>query len=76
MSGTDFYYDPCLRCRAAQRLAPMPGPHKIYYGNSGAEAIEAALKLARYPTGVSTSSPSGSFPWTNHGRAFPHCVQA
>jgi 4-aminobutyrate aminotransferase len=28
----------------------MPGPHKIYYGNSGAEAIEAALKLARYHT--------------------------
>jgi 4-aminobutyrate aminotransferase len=28
----------------------MPGPHKIYYGNSGAEAIECALKLARYHT--------------------------
>jgi len=37
----------------AQRLsqiAPMPGPHKIYYGNSGTEAIECALKLARYHT--------------------------
>jgi 4-aminobutyrate aminotransferase len=28
----------------------MPGPHKFYYGNSGAEAIECALKLARYHT--------------------------
>jgi 4-aminobutyrate aminotransferase len=28
----------------------MPGPHRIYYGNSGAEAVEAALKLARYHT--------------------------
>jgi 4-aminobutyrate aminotransferase len=28
----------------------MPRPHKIYYGNSGAEAVEAALKLARYHT--------------------------
>jgi len=28
----------------------MSGPHKIYYGNSGTEAIEAALKLARYHT--------------------------
>jgi 4-aminobutyrate aminotransferase len=28
----------------------MPGPHRVYYGNSGAEAIECALKLARYHT--------------------------
>jgi 4-aminobutyrate aminotransferase len=28
----------------------MRGPHKIYYGNSGTEAIECALKLARYHT--------------------------
>jgi len=32
------------------KIAPMSGPHKIYYGNSGTEAIEAALKLARYHT--------------------------
>jgi 4-aminobutyrate aminotransferase len=32
------------------KIAPMPGPHKFYYGNSGAEAIEGALKLARYHT--------------------------
>jgi 4-aminobutyrate aminotransferase len=32
-------------------IAPMSGPHKIYYGNSGAEAVECALKLARYHTG-------------------------
>src|ERR1700741_744760 len=29
----------------------MPGPHRFYYGTSGAEAIECALKLARYHTG-------------------------
>jgi 4-aminobutyrate aminotransferase len=29
----------------------MPGPHRVYYGNSGAEAVECALKLARYHTG-------------------------
>jgi 4-aminobutyrate aminotransferase len=28
----------------------MPGPHRFYYGNSGAEAVECALKLARYHT--------------------------
>ena len=32
----------------------MPGPHKFFYGNSGAEAIECALKLARYHTGRHT----------------------
>jgi 4-aminobutyrate aminotransferase len=32
-------------------VAPMPGPHRFFYGNSGAEAIECAIKLARYHTG-------------------------
>src|SRR5437588_11493347 len=51
MSGTDFYYE--LMPKLAEKLssvAPMPGPHKFYYGNSGAEAIECALKIARYHT--------------------------
>lgn len=66
MSGTDFYYD--LMPKVAQRLsaiAPMPGPHRFYYGNSGAEAIECAMKLARYHTGrQNIISFFGSF----HGR--------
>ncbi|MDR3765325.1 MAG: acetyl ornithine aminotransferase family protein [Acidobacteriota bacterium] len=51
MSGTDFYY-PQLTELAARlsKIAPMPGPHRVHYGNSGAEAVEAALKLARYHT--------------------------
>lgn len=52
MSGTDFYYESLVRL--AERLsaiAPMPGPHRFYYGNSGAEAIECAMKIARYHTG-------------------------
>src|SRR5712675_1852001 len=28
----------------------MRGPQRVYYGNSGAEAVECALKLARYHT--------------------------
>ena len=66
MSGTDFYYD--LMPRVAERLsaiAPMDGPHRFYFGNSGAEATECALKLARYHTGrQSIISFFGSF----HGR--------
>jgi 4-aminobutyrate aminotransferase len=52
MSGTDFYYEqmPALAERLTA-IAPMPGPHRVYYGNSGAEAVECALKLARYHTG-------------------------
>jgi 4-aminobutyrate aminotransferase len=52
ISGTDFYNEHLTDL--AERLsavAPMPGPHKFFYGNSGAEAIECALKLARYHTG-------------------------
>jgi 4-aminobutyrate aminotransferase len=52
ISGTDFYHE--LMVTIAERLsaiAPMPGPHRFYFGNSGAEAVECALKLARYHTG-------------------------
>jgi 4-aminobutyrate aminotransferase len=52
MSGTDFYYQNMVDL--AQKLATLtPGgvPRKVYFGNSGTEAIEAAIKLARYHTG-------------------------
>ena len=51
MSGTDFYYENMAElAERLSQIAPMPGPHRIYYGNSGTEAVEAALKLARYHT--------------------------
>jgi len=51
MSGTDFYYESMVTlAERLSRITPMPGPHRIYYGNSGTEAIECALKLARYHT--------------------------
>ncbi len=52
VSGSDFYYEHMMQL--AERLsaiAPMRGPHKFYYGNSGSEAVECALKIARYHTG-------------------------
>src|SRR5215467_5801133 len=51
MSGTDFYYE--AQVRLAEELAnvvPIRGPVKSFFGNSGTEAIEASLKLARYVT--------------------------
>ena len=51
MSGTDFYYRPQIDL--AERLAniaPGSSPKKVFFTNSGAEAVEAALKLARWHT--------------------------
>jgi 4-aminobutyrate aminotransferase len=52
MSGTDFYYQPQIDL--AQRLAvaaPGPSAKRVFFTNSGAEALEAAFKLARFHTG-------------------------
>jgi 4-aminobutyrate aminotransferase len=51
MSGTDFYYTAQIRlAERLSKLAPGPGKKKVYFGNSGAEAVEAAFKLARWHT--------------------------
>jgi 4-aminobutyrate aminotransferase len=52
ISGTDFYNEPLTDlAEKLSAVAPMRGPHRFFYGNSGAEAVECALKLARYHTG-------------------------
>lgn len=52
MSGTDFYYAPQVRlAETLSRLAPGAEPKRVFFTNSGAEAIEAALKLSRRHTG-------------------------
>ncbi len=52
ISGTDFYHQPLTDLAAKlSAIAPMSGPHRVFYGNSGAEAVECALKLARHHTG-------------------------
>lgn len=51
MSGTDFYYDGQVRlAEELAAVAPFGGGARSFFGNSGAEAIEASLKLARYAT--------------------------
>jgi 4-aminobutyrate aminotransferase len=51
MSGTDFYYEPqIVLAKKLASLAPGEGVKRTYFGNSGAEAVEAAFKLARYHT--------------------------
>ena len=68
MSGTDFYYTP--QVRLAERLAAMapgPEPKRVFFTNSGAEAIEAALKLARRHTGRNRAL---AFMNAFHGRTY------
>jgi 4-aminobutyrate aminotransferase len=68
MSGTDFYYQPQIDL--AQRLAELaPGqtPKRVFFTNSGAEALEAGLKLARWHTHRSRAIAFfGAF----HGRTY------
>src|SRR5260221_563035 len=68
MSGTDFYYQPQIDL--AQRLAevaPGDSPKRVFFTNSGAEALEAALKLARWHTGRSRAI---AFLGAFHGRTY------
>jgi 4-aminobutyrate aminotransferase len=51
MSGTDFYYEEMVTlAEKLAQLAPGGGPRRVSFGNSGAEAIEGAIKLARWST--------------------------
>lgn len=51
ISGTDYYYRhlPELAKKLSE-LAPGPFPKRTHFGNSGAEAVEGAVKLAMYKT--------------------------
>jgi 4-aminobutyrate aminotransferase len=49
--GSDYYYQPMAElAETLSRLAPGAGPKRVFFTNSGAEAVEAAIKLARYHT--------------------------
>jgi 4-aminobutyrate aminotransferase len=52
MSGTDFYYENMVELgEKLAAIAPGDVARRVYFGNSGTEAVEAAMKLARYNTG-------------------------
>jgi 4-aminobutyrate aminotransferase len=51
-SASDFYLPIYAEtARELARIAPISGRLRTYLGNSGAEVIEAAMKLARHATG-------------------------
>ena len=50
-SASDFYLPIYPEvCRRLAELAPIEGRARTYLGNSGAEVVEASIKLARYAT--------------------------
>jgi 4-aminobutyrate aminotransferase len=68
MSGTDFYYQPQIDlAERLAKLAPGPSSKRVFFTNSGAEALEAALKLARWHTGRSRAI---AFLGAFHGRTY------
>ena len=68
MSGTDFYYSSEIELAERLQAKMLPGTAaKVFFTNSGAEAIEGAMKLARFATGrPSYIAFIGGF----HGRTF------
>ena len=49
--GSDFYYEGMAAlCERLARLAPGPSKKRVFLTNSGTEAVEGAMKLARYAT--------------------------
>ena len=51
MSGTDFYYPRMVElAEKLAAIAPGTEPKRVHFGNSGTEAVEAAIKLAKYHT--------------------------
>ncbi|MDX1623671.1 MAG: acetyl ornithine aminotransferase family protein [Gemmatimonadota bacterium] len=68
MSGTDFYYpNQIVLAEKLASLFPGVGEGKVFFGNSGAEAVEAGMKLARYHTGRPRFL---AFRGAFHGRTF------
>lgn len=49
---SDFFYPQAVTlAEKLQSIAPMTEPTRVYFGNSGTEAVEAAIKLAMHNTG-------------------------
>jgi 4-aminobutyrate aminotransferase len=66
--GSDFYYEGfAALCERLAKLAPGASKKRVFLANSGTEAVEAAMKLARHATGrTAFVAFTGAF----HGRTY------
>lgn len=68
ISGSDFYYMPQIElAEKLVKITPGKFDKRVYFGSSGAEAVEASLKIARYYT---RRPRMISFLGAFHGRTF------
>jgi 4-aminobutyrate aminotransferase len=68
ISGSDFYYVPQIElAEKLIKITPGDFDKRVYFGSSGAEAVEASLKIARYYT---RRPRMISFLGAFHGRTF------
>ena len=66
--GSDFYFESfAALCERLAKLAPGPSKKRVFLSNSGTEAVEGAIKLARHSTGrPAVIAFLGAF----HGRSY------
>ncbi len=66
--GSDFYFESfAALCERLARLAPGGSKKRVFLSNSGTEAVEGAIKLARHSTGrPAIVAFTGAF----HGRTY------
>ncbi|GAB4409218.1 MAG: aspartate aminotransferase family protein [Thermodesulfovibrionales bacterium] len=66
-SGCIFYYEPLIALPEILKRVTPPGLDMFFFSNAGAEAVEGAIKLARFYTGrQGIIAFTGAF----HGRTF------
>ena len=66
--GTDFYYESMTAlCERLARIAPGPSKKRVFLTNSGTEAVEGAIKLARNST---RRTALVAFDGAFHGRTY------
>src|SRR5438128_9141928 len=66
--GSDFYFESfAALCERLAQVAPGKSKKRVFLSNSGTEAVDGAIKLARHSTGRPAIV---AFPGAFHGRTY------